>query len=109
MTCSFERCWVAQRHQENLRFLKQSLTELRPRIREVQQPAKSLKRNLKTFNHLEVALGHCNRAAAQLATPQVLVKQLPMCIFCVYSLCAFSVYKFQLLINIKYFCLPQTQ
>ena len=29
MTCSFERCWVAQRHQENLRFLKQSLTELR--------------------------------------------------------------------------------
>ena len=29
MTCSFEHCWVAQRHQENLRFLKQSLTELR--------------------------------------------------------------------------------
>ena len=62
-----------------------------PRIREVQQPAKSLKRNLKAFNHLEVALGHCNRAAAQLATPQALVKQLPMCIFCVLTLCIFCV------------------
>ena len=51
-----------------------------------------MKRNLKAFNHPEVALCHCNCAAAQLATPpQAFVKQLPMCIFCVLTLCIFYV------------------
>ncbi len=106
MTCSFERCWVAQRHQENLHFLKQNLTELRVTSWGLESEKSSsllnlLKRNLNAFNHPEVALGHCNCAAAQLATPQAFVKQLPMCIFCVlpmHLLCAFSVYKFRLLI-----------
>ncbi len=44
---------------------------------------------MKTFNHPEVALGHCNRAAAQLATPQALVKQLALY---VHILCTHSVH-----------------
>ncbi len=99
MTCSFERCWVAQRHQENLCFLKQSLTELRvgPRIREVQQPAKSFWNVI--WRHSIILKLPCVTVIMlqhnwQLPRP---LWSSSLCASFVYSLCAFSVYKFRLL------------